>query len=244
VHRAAGLPRHAAGGRGARPRRRRTPQRGSGHRHAGSRARCGEHLGRAAGLLRARDAGQRPVHCPEAVAASRASGRDLVPADLKPGYVPAVRFYFEWQALACLPEARFDGVHPVKLHHELRLDDVSGGGSRSRQPAVSDGRHRGPIQRPNEDHQHRAPQPAVLGHRGTEHSQGDGLTGSADCSQPIGPHSIFGQHRAAMAGTRTAVTARHTGRERVNVPEPPFGAAGPLRCKKRASRRLGRSALL
>jgi hypothetical protein len=61
---------------------------------------------------------------PEAVAASRASGRDLVPADLKAGYVPAVRFYFEWQALACLPEARFNGVHPVKLHHELRLDDV------------------------------------------------------------------------------------------------------------------------
>jgi hypothetical protein len=61
---------------------------------------------------------------PEAVAASRASGRDLVPADLKPGYVPAVRFYFGWQALARLPGARFDGVHPVKLHHELRLDDV------------------------------------------------------------------------------------------------------------------------
>jgi hypothetical protein len=61
---------------------------------------------------------------PEAVAASRASSRDLVPADLKPGYVPAVRFYFDWQALARLPGARFDGVHPVKLHHELRLDDV------------------------------------------------------------------------------------------------------------------------
>jgi hypothetical protein len=28
---------------------------------------------------------------PEAVAASRASGRDLAPADLEPGYVPAVR---------------------------------------------------------------------------------------------------------------------------------------------------------
>jgi hypothetical protein len=61
---------------------------------------------------------------PEAVAASRASGRDLVPAELKPGYVPAVRFYFDWQALARLPGARFDGVHPVKLHHELRLDQV------------------------------------------------------------------------------------------------------------------------
>ena len=61
---------------------------------------------------------------PEAVAASRAAGRDLVPADLKPGYVPAVRFYFDWQALARLPGARFDGVHPVKLHHELRLDDL------------------------------------------------------------------------------------------------------------------------
>jgi hypothetical protein len=61
---------------------------------------------------------------PEAVAASRAGGTDLVPADLKPGYVPAVRFYFDWQTLGRLPSARFDGVHPVKLHHELRLDDV------------------------------------------------------------------------------------------------------------------------
>jgi hypothetical protein len=61
---------------------------------------------------------------PEAVAASRASGHDLVPADLKPGYVPAVRFYFGWQVLARLPGARFDGVHPVKLHRELHLDDV------------------------------------------------------------------------------------------------------------------------
>ena len=61
---------------------------------------------------------------PEAVAASRACGRDLVPADLKPGYVPAVRFYFDWLALACLPGARFDGVHPVKIHHELRLDEI------------------------------------------------------------------------------------------------------------------------
>ncbi len=34
------------------------------------------------------------------------------------------RFYFDWQALALLPDARFDGVHPVKLLHELRLDDV------------------------------------------------------------------------------------------------------------------------
>jgi hypothetical protein len=61
---------------------------------------------------------------PEAVAASRASGRDLVPADLKPGYVPAVRFYFDWQALTRLPGARFDGVHPVKLRHELQLDET------------------------------------------------------------------------------------------------------------------------
>jgi hypothetical protein len=61
---------------------------------------------------------------PEAVAASRSSGRDLVPADIGPGYVPAVRFYFDWQALARLPGARFDGVHPVKLHHQRRLDDV------------------------------------------------------------------------------------------------------------------------
>jgi len=61
---------------------------------------------------------------PEAVAASRACGRDLVPADLRPGYVPAVRFYFDWLALARLPGARFDGVHPVKIHHELRLDEV------------------------------------------------------------------------------------------------------------------------
>lgn len=61
---------------------------------------------------------------PEAVAASRASGRDSVPADLKPGYAPAVRFYFDWQALARLPGVRFDGVHPVKLHHELCLDEV------------------------------------------------------------------------------------------------------------------------
>jgi hypothetical protein len=37
---------------------------------------------------------------PEAVACSRLLGRDLTPADLTPGYPPAVRFYFDWDSLA------------------------------------------------------------------------------------------------------------------------------------------------
>jgi hypothetical protein len=61
---------------------------------------------------------------PEAVSYSRLLGRDLVPADLGPGYPPAVRFYFDWETLATHPDARFDGVHPVKIHTGLRLDDV------------------------------------------------------------------------------------------------------------------------
>jgi len=61
---------------------------------------------------------------PEAVACSRALGRDLTPADLRPGYPPAVRFYFGWPALAARPDARFDGVHPVKIHGDLRLGDA------------------------------------------------------------------------------------------------------------------------
>jgi hypothetical protein len=61
---------------------------------------------------------------PEAVAYSRVLGRDLTPADLGPGYPPAVRFYFGWQSLAVHPGARFDGVHPVKILGGLRLDDA------------------------------------------------------------------------------------------------------------------------
>jgi hypothetical protein len=61
---------------------------------------------------------------PEAVACSRALGRDLIPADLRPGYPPAVRFYFDWEALADRFDARFDGVHPVKIYKSLPLDDV------------------------------------------------------------------------------------------------------------------------
>ena len=60
---------------------------------------------------------------PEAVAYSRVLGRDLTPPDLRPGYPPAVRFYFEWPTLAARPDARFDGVHPVKIHGDLRLAD-------------------------------------------------------------------------------------------------------------------------
>jgi hypothetical protein len=60
---------------------------------------------------------------PEAVAYSRVLGRDLTPPDLRPGYPPAVRFYFGWPALAARPDARFDGVHPVKIHGDLRLGD-------------------------------------------------------------------------------------------------------------------------
>jgi hypothetical protein len=52
---------------------------------------------------------------PEAVACSRSLGRDLVPADLRPGYPPAVRFYFRWDTVAGRPDAVFDGVHPVKV---------------------------------------------------------------------------------------------------------------------------------
>jgi hypothetical protein len=61
---------------------------------------------------------------PEAVAYSRVLGRDLTPLDLRPGYPPAVRFYFRWQSLASHPGARFDGVHPVKILGSLGLDDV------------------------------------------------------------------------------------------------------------------------
>jgi hypothetical protein len=60
---------------------------------------------------------------PEAVAYSRVLGRDLTPADLTPGYPPAVRFYFRWRSLADHPGARFDGVHPVKILGGLRLDE-------------------------------------------------------------------------------------------------------------------------
>jgi hypothetical protein len=60
---------------------------------------------------------------PEAVAYSRVLGRDLTPPDLRPGYPPAVRFYFDWPTLAARPDARFDGVHPVKIHGGLRLGD-------------------------------------------------------------------------------------------------------------------------
>ena len=61
---------------------------------------------------------------PEAVAFSRVVGRDLVPADLVAGYRPAVRFYFAWDALASRHDAAFDGVHPVKIHGQLPLDEV------------------------------------------------------------------------------------------------------------------------
>jgi hypothetical protein len=61
---------------------------------------------------------------PEAVAHSRVLGRDVTPADLTPGYPPAVRFYFRWRSLAGQPGARFDGVHPVKMLGGLRLDEA------------------------------------------------------------------------------------------------------------------------
>jgi hypothetical protein len=59
---------------------------------------------------------------PDAVAASRRLGRDLVPADLAPGEEPAVRFYFRWETLASRPDARFDGVHPIKIEGVVPLD--------------------------------------------------------------------------------------------------------------------------
>lgn len=37
---------------------------------------------------------------------------------------PAVRFYFDWEALAYRSDTRFDGVHPVKVYQSLPLDDV------------------------------------------------------------------------------------------------------------------------
>jgi hypothetical protein len=61
---------------------------------------------------------------PEAVAYSRVLGRDLTPADLTPGYPPAVRFYLRWRSLADHPRARFDGVHPVKILGGLHLDEA------------------------------------------------------------------------------------------------------------------------
>lgn len=60
---------------------------------------------------------------PEAVALSRRVGRDLVPSDLARGYPPAVRFYFRWDELARRADARFDGVHPVKILGDVSLID-------------------------------------------------------------------------------------------------------------------------
>jgi len=60
---------------------------------------------------------------PEAVARSKALGRDLVPADLDNGYPPAVRFYFAWDDLVTLPTATFDGVHPIKIAGPLGLPE-------------------------------------------------------------------------------------------------------------------------
>lgn len=61
---------------------------------------------------------------PEAVAVSRSRGRDLVPSDLRPGYPPAVRFYFRWNTLTARQDAEFDGVHPVKMKRRLPLDEI------------------------------------------------------------------------------------------------------------------------
>jgi hypothetical protein len=61
---------------------------------------------------------------PEAVALSRSLGRDLVPADLRRGYPPAVRFYFRWETLAGRSDAVFDGVHAVKILRRLALGDT------------------------------------------------------------------------------------------------------------------------
>lgn len=61
---------------------------------------------------------------PEAVAHSRRVGHDLVPADLVAGYPPAVRFYLRWDALVDRPDARFDGVHVVKIRRELPVEDA------------------------------------------------------------------------------------------------------------------------
>jgi len=61
---------------------------------------------------------------PEAVALSRLMARDLVPADLGPGYPPAARLYFTWDTLAALPDVCFDGVHPIKVRNELPLDET------------------------------------------------------------------------------------------------------------------------
>jgi hypothetical protein len=59
---------------------------------------------------------------PEAVAYSHLLGRDLIPTDLTAGYPPAVRLYFAWETLAARTDARFDGVHPVKIYQSLQLD--------------------------------------------------------------------------------------------------------------------------
>jgi hypothetical protein len=57
------------------------------------------------------------------VALSRQISRDLVPADLAPGYPPAARFYFAWDQLVGLAGAAFDGVHPIKVNERLELFD-------------------------------------------------------------------------------------------------------------------------
>lgn len=48
-----------------------------------------------------------------------ASPRDVQSPDLRAGYECAVRFYFRWKELAKRDDARFDGVHVLKVIHRL-----------------------------------------------------------------------------------------------------------------------------
>ena len=59
---------------------------------------------------------------PDAVAASRQSGRDLVPDDLRDGWHPGVRFFFDPERLAEHSRAAWDGVHTIKVQDGLELE--------------------------------------------------------------------------------------------------------------------------
>jgi hypothetical protein len=61
---------------------------------------------------------------PEGVAVSRSLGRDVQSPDLRAGYECAVRFYFRWSELAKRDDARFDGVHVLKVMHQIELEEA------------------------------------------------------------------------------------------------------------------------
>ena len=107
---------------------------------------------------------------PEAVASSRVLGRDLVPADLSPGYLPAVRFYFDWEVLSVRPDRALRRSAPGEDPRRPTARRCPRCRRRARRPTRHrDGRptapsgaarHRG----------HQAPEPTGLGDRSAHRS--------------------------------------------------------------------------